>query len=85
MRLFVFACVFPGYKATNFFVKFVYGENIMGYKIAGEEALRDAYTAANKPGVAYTVIRPGGLSDGASVGPSKIHISQGDGKFRKEK
>ncbi|KAL7566025.1 hypothetical protein ACA910_011044 [Epithemia clementina (nom. ined.)] len=67
-----------GYQATNFFVKFVYGENIMGYKIAGEEAVRDAYAAANKPGVSYTIIRPGGLSDGVSVGPGKVHLSQGD-------
>lgn len=67
-----------GYQATNFFVKFVYGENIMGYKIAGEEAVRDAYAAANKAGVAYTIIRPGGLGDGAAVGPGKVHVSQGD-------
>ena len=53
----------------------------MGYKIAGEEAVRDAYAAANKPGVAYTVIRPGGLSDGPAVGPGTVHISQGDGTY----
>jgi len=65
-----------GFKATNFFVKYVYGDKIMDYKIAGEAAVRDLYKEAGKHG--YTVVRPGGLGDKSSVGPSKVHVSQGD-------
>ena len=65
-----------GFKATNFFVKYVYGDRIMDSKMAGEVALRELY--AGKPNVAYTIIRPGGLSDKSSAGPSKLHLSQGD-------
>jgi len=65
-----------GFKATNFFVKYIYGDHIMDAKIAGEKALRDLY--AGQSNVAYTVIRPGGLSDKPSAGPSKLHLSQGD-------
>lgn len=78
-----------GFVALNVLTKFLIGENIMGYKAAGEQAIRDAYTAAaasassssngrQQPG--YTIIRPGGLSDSDAAGASKIHISQGDGK-----
>jgi uncharacterized protein YbjT (DUF2867 family) len=67
-----------GFKATNFAVKFVYGEKIMDYKIAGEAAMRDLYASSGKPGLAYAVVRPGGLSDKASAGSSKVHVSQGD-------
>lgn len=67
-----------GFKATNFFVKYIYGDNIMGYKIAGEEVMRDLYAKSGKPELAYAVVRPGGLSDGPSVGSSKVHVSQGD-------
>jgi uncharacterized protein YbjT (DUF2867 family) len=66
-----------GFKATNFFVKYVYGERIMDYKIAGEAAMRDLYKEA-PPGVAYAVVRPGGLNEKPSVGPNKVHVSQGD-------
>jgi NAD(P)H-binding len=66
-----------GFKATNFFVKYVYGDRIMDYKSAGEAAMRDLYKDA-PPGVAYAVIRPGGLNEKPSVGPSKVHVSQGD-------
>lgn len=65
-----------GFKATNFFVKYIYGDNIMGYKLAGENAIRDLY--AGQSDCAYTIARAGGLSDKESVGPSKIHVSQGD-------
>mmetsp|Transcript_17151 Transcript_17151/g.32475 ORF Transcript_17151/g.32475 Transcript_17151/m.32475 type:complete len:363 (+) Transcript_17151:104-1192(+) len=67
---------FIGYKATNLFVAPIYGPNIMGYKIAGENAMRDLYSKQNK--CSYCVVRPGGLSDAPAEGPSKIHVSQGD-------
>jgi hypothetical protein len=67
-----------GFKATNFFVKYVYGEKVMDSKIAGEAAVRDLYAAKGGPGLAYTVVRPGGLNDKPSAGPEKIHVSQGD-------
>lgn len=66
-----------GFKATNFFVQYIYGPNIMGYKMAGEATVRDLYAAA-PPGIAYTIIRPGGLNEKPSVGPTKLHVSQGD-------
>eukprot|EP00559_Dactyliosolen_fragilissimus_P000906 CAMPEP_0184855722 /NCGR_PEP_ID=MMETSP0580-20130426/865_1 /TAXON_ID=1118495 /ORGANISM="Dactyliosolen fragilissimus" /LENGTH=399 /DNA_ID=CAMNT_0027350297 /DNA_START=38 /DNA_END=1237 /DNA_ORIENTATION=- len=70
---------FIGFKATNFFVKYVYGDNIMGYKIAGESVMRDLY--AQQPSsskCSYCVVRPGGLSDSPAEGPGEIHVSQGD-------
>lgn len=70
---------FVGFKATNFFVKYVYGDNIMDAKIAGESAMRDLYASSDKKSkCAYCVVRPGGLADGAPDGPSQIHVSQGD-------
>eukprot|EP00980_Cylindrotheca_fusiformis_P008145 scaffold1727_cov133-Cylindrotheca_fusiformis.AAC.48 len=68
----------PGFKATNYFVKNIYGEKIMDYKIAGEAAVRDIYNQSSKKGLAYTILRPGGLNGRPSKGPSRIHISQGD-------
>lgn len=67
-----------GFKATNFFVKYVYGDNIMGYKIAGEAIMRDLYAASPNKSLAYSVVRPGGLSDKPSKGSSVVHVSQGD-------
>ena len=67
---------FVGFKATNFFVKYVYGDKIMDYKIAGESVMRDLYAQQDK--CAYCVVRPGGLADGPAEGPSNIHVSQGD-------
>jgi len=67
---------FVGFKATNLFVKYVYGEKIMDYKIAGEAVMRDLY--ANQDKCSYTVVRPGGLSDASAEGPELIHVSQGD-------
>lgn len=67
---------FVGFKATNLFVKYVYGEKIMDYKIAGEEVMRDLY--ANQSKCSYCVVRPGGLSDSKAEGPGLVHISQGD-------
>jgi hypothetical protein len=75
-----------GFVALNVLTKFLIGENIMGYKAAGEQAIRDAYAAAaassssNGRQQGYTIIRPGGLSDSDAADASKIHISQGDGK-----
>lgn len=68
---------FVGFKATNFFVKYVYGDHIMDAKIAGEAAMRDLY-ASSSGNCAYCVVRPGGLSDGEADGPAQIHVSQGD-------
>ena len=50
----------------------------MDSKVAGEIAVRDLYSRLGGPGLAYTIIRPGGLSDKPSVGPENIHLSQGD-------
>jgi uncharacterized protein YbjT (DUF2867 family) len=68
----------PAFKQTNYFVKDVVGEKIMDYKIAGESAVRDLYEESSRKGLAYTIVRPGGLNGRPSKGPSKIHISQGD-------
>lgn len=66
-----------GFKATNFSIKFIYGDRVMDAKIAGESAIRDFY--ANSSGPAYCVVRPGGLQDRPeSAGPSAVHVSQGD-------
>lgn len=65
-----------GFKATNFAVKFVYGDRIMDAKMAGETAVRDL--CRENGGLAYTIIRPGGLSDGPAVGAPRLHLSQGD-------
>ena len=67
-----------GLKATNFFVKYVYGEGIMDAKFAGESAMWDLYAASGKPALGHTVIRPDGLTLEPSVGPAKLHLSQGD-------
>ena len=61
-----------GYKVTNLF------GGIMGFKIQGEDALRAAYAGEGAKGLSYAIIRPGGLVDGPSVGPSKIELNQGD-------
>jgi hypothetical protein len=49
----------------------------MDFKIAGESMVRDLYAASGGPGLAYTIVRPGGLNDKPSVGPEKVHVSQG--------
>ena len=67
---------FVGFKATNVFVKYVYGDKIMDHKIAGEAVMRDLY--ANQTKCSYCVVRPGGLSDAKAEGPGLIHVSQGD-------
>ena len=65
-----------GFKATNLFVQWAYGEKIMDAKIAGEQVMRDLYSGQSQ--CSYCVIRPGGLSDSPALGPSRIHVSQGD-------
>ena len=40
--------------------------------------MRDLYASSPNKNLAYTVIRPGGLSDKPSVGSRKVHLSQGD-------
>lgn len=67
---------FVGFKATNLFVKYVYGDKIMDYKIAGEEIMRDLYTEQSK--CSYCVVRPGGLSEKPAEGSTSLHLSQGD-------
>lgn len=69
---------FVGFKATNLFVKYLYGEKIMDYKIAGEAVMRDLYANSNQNECSYSVVRPGGLSDAQAEGPGLIHVSQGD-------
>lgn len=58
------------------------GKGIMEAKIQGEDAVRDLYA---NPDVAsrnlgYTIIRPGGLTNGVSLGPSELELNQGDSK-----
>ncbi|CAM9467773.1 unnamed protein product [Choristocarpus tenellus] len=57
-----------GYKVTNIF------GNIMTYKREGEVALEQVYAGAPK-GIAFTIIRPGGLTDGPAKG---MELNQGD-------
>lgn len=65
-----------GFKATNLFVKYIYGEKIMDYKIAGETVMRDLYADQTK--CSYCVVRPGGLSEKPAEGSTVLHLSQGD-------
>jgi len=67
---------FIGFKATNMFVAPLYGPNIIGYKMAGENAMRELYAGQDK--CVYCILRPGGLSDAPAEGPTKLHLSQGD-------
>ena len=45
-------------------------DNVLRWKAEGEAALRAA-------GVAYTIVRPGGLTD-ADTGPGAVRLEQGD-------
>ena len=40
--------------------------------------MRDLYAASGKPGLAYSVVRPGGLNDKPAIGSKNVHVSQGD-------
>lgn len=65
-----------GFKATNFSIKFIYGDRVMDAKIEGESAVRDLYAGSTGP--AYCVVRPGGLQDRPeSAGTKNGHVSQG--------
>jgi hypothetical protein len=59
-----------GFKITNLFGR------IMEYKLKGENALREIYS--QDPNRSYVIIRPGGLLDGAAVGPGRVELNQGD-------
>lgn len=50
----------------------------MGYKFQGEEALRQVFAESAPQGVTYTIVRPGGLSNDAGLGPSGIELNQKD-------
>ena len=78
-----------GYKATNAMVELRYGPQMMEYKLAGEDAVRNLFEesindkqneAKSVSGdvASYVIIRPGGLRDGPAVGAQNMHISQGD-------
>eukprot|EP00752_Nemacystus_decipiens_P006971 g6254.t1 len=60
-----------GFKVTNIF------GNIMTLKRKGEVGLEEIYASAPK-GVTYTIVRPGGLTDGGVIGPAGIELNQGD-------
>ncbi len=53
----------------------------MGLKFLGEEKLRALYASSAPKGVTYTILRPGGLSNDAGLGPSGIELNQGKASF----
>ena len=58
------------YKFTNIF------GSILDWKLKGENALKDIYSADKS--LSYVIIRPGGLGDYDAEGPSRIELNQGD-------
>lgn len=58
------------------------GKGIMEAKIQGEDEVRALYAAPDvrNQGVGYTVVRPGGLTQGDSQGPEALELNQGDNK-----
>ncbi len=58
-----------GFKITNLF------GGIMGFKLRGEDALRDLYSSSD---LSYAIIRPGGLLGGPASGVSKMELNQKD-------
>lgn len=53
---------------------------IMFWKIKGEDEVRALYAApSTPPTLSYTIVRPGGLTEGPPVGPAAIELNQGDG------
>mmetsp|Transcript_31957 Transcript_31957/g.52753 ORF Transcript_31957/g.52753 Transcript_31957/m.52753 type:complete len:339 (-) Transcript_31957:119-1135(-) len=65
------------YKLLNTF-----GKGIMEAKIQGEDTLRELYsdpTVLEKK-LGYTIIRPGGLTTGESLGATGLELNQGDSK-----
>eukprot|EP00624_Nannochloropsis_granulata_P005696 evm.model.NODE_40523_length_19106_cov_31.366533.2 len=62
-----------GYKVTNLFAR-----GIMGLKLEGENRLRALYASSAPPGVTYTILRPGGLSNDRGLGVSGVELNQRD-------
>lgn len=56
----------------------LFGE-IMTYKIRSEDAVRELY-AKSPSDCYYTIVRPGGLTLDAPVGPASLELNQGDDK-----
>lgn len=58
------------------------GKGIMEAKIQGEDQMRELYAAPNviSNGLGYTVVRPGGLTTGESLGAAALELNQGDSK-----
>jgi len=57
--------------------------NIMSEKIQGEDAVRDLYRKVDNIDnniCTYTIIRPGGLTEEAPLGPKGLELNQGDTK-----
>ena len=65
------------YKLLNFV-----GKGIMEAKIQGEDTVRVMYANPDlkSKGIGYTIIRPGGLTSGESLGASSLELNQGDNK-----
>ena len=65
------------YKLLN-----LVGNGIMEAKIQGEDAVRDLYANPDVIGkkLGYTVVRPGGLTSGESLGAAFLEFNQGDNK-----
>jgi uncharacterized protein YbjT (DUF2867 family) len=58
------------------------GKGIMEAKIQGEDIARELYAdpAVLEQKLGYTIIRPGGLTIGESLGPTALELNQGDSK-----
>ena len=65
------------YKLLNFV-----GNGIMEAKIRGEDEVRNLYKSKDlmDKGLGYTIVRPGGLTNEAPLGPFFLEINQGDDK-----
>jgi dTDP-4-dehydrorhamnose reductase len=63
------------YKLLNFV-----GNGIMKAKIDGENEVRALYENKKDQGLGYTIVRPGGLTNEAAMGPSFLEMNQGDDK-----
>ena len=58
------------------------GHGIMEAKIQGEDIVRELYACPDvlERKLGYTIIRPGGLTTGVSLGPIALELNQGDSK-----
>ena len=65
------------YKLLN-----IVGKGIMEAKIQGEDAVRELYANPDllTRKIGYTVVRPGGLTTGESLGVTALELNQGDSK-----